>query len=269
MPRNTTSGQHFLKNKSAVEKIVSALELREGDNVIEIGSGHGELTLELLKHPIDLIAIEKDRELAEELKNKGLKLKIIEGDVLKELPKIIHKPSAISPDSRAIEDPRQSRDYKLVGNIPYYITGHLLRIISELEKKPLITVLTVQKEVAERIVAEPPKMNRLAAITQFWADPEIIAVLPPSDFDPSPEVESAIIKLEKKNYDAKIMKDYYKIVKILFQQPRKTILNNLSVASPFSKEEIINKLETLLLKGGERPQDLSIEILKKLTLIFQ
>ena len=179
-------GQHFLKNKSVVEKIISVLQLQEGDNVIEIGAGHGELTLELLKHPIDLVAIEKDKELAEELKNKSAswrtKLKIIEGDALKFLK--IGSPVG---------------EWKLVGNIPYYITGHLLRIVSELEKKPFITILTVQKEVAERIIAEPPKMNRLAAITQFWADPQIIAVLSPNNFDPPPEVESAIIKLKNKD----------------------------------------------------------------------
>lgn len=244
-------GQHFLKNKSAVEKIVAALQLVEGDNVIEIGPGHGELMAELLKHPIKLIAIEKDRELANELRDR---FEVIEGDALKELVRVVQQLKTVS--------------YKLVGNIPYYITGHLLRIISELENKPSVTVLTIQKEVAERIVSQPPKMNRLSAITQFWAEPKIITILPPSDFDPPPEVESAVIELRSKKYEVRIMNNYYKMVKILFQQPRKTILNNLSFVLSSSKEEIAEKLKLAGLKIPDRPQDLSVEMIKEITLIF-
>ena len=87
---------------------------------------------------------------------------------------------------------------KIVGNIPYYITGKLLRIISELEHKPERTVLLIQKEVALRICATPPDMNRLAASVQFWADAEIIAHVPRNDFSPAPEVDSAVVVLNAK-----------------------------------------------------------------------
>ncbi len=246
-------GQHFLKNKSAIEKIVTVLKLEKGDNVVEIGPGHGELTLELLKNPIELTVMEKDTNLVQELKNKNLNIKILEGDALKFL-----KNWSLDVGS-----------WKLVGNIPYYITGHLLRIISELENKPLITVLTIQKEVAERIISQPPKMNRLSAITQFWSEPKIVATLHPNDFDPSPEVESAIIELRTKNYEKDIMINYYKMVRILFQQPRKTILNNLSFTLSLPKEEIAKKLEFLNIKAQNRPQDLSIDFLVTISKIYR
>ncbi len=118
-------GQHFLKNKAAIKKIVAALDLEENDTVIEIGPGHGELTQELSCHPINIIAIEKDVALANKLAEK---FKIVQGDALKELPKLINQ--------------LKTKSYKLVGNIPFYITGHLLRVISELENKPTITAVS-------------------------------------------------------------------------------------------------------------------------------
>ncbi len=228
-------GQHFLKDKNALAKIAEALSLESGDTVIEIGAGHGELTWLLARQCQELgcrvIAIERDEKLAEAL---GVRLKvlgfrktleIIKGDILK----------ILSPTTYNLKP----KTYKVAGNIPYYITGHLLRIISELENKPQICVLTIQKEVALRITAEPPRMNRLAAAVQFWAEPEILEFLPAKLFSPAPEVESAVIKLKNsaeggsafggKNEKSKIKEgEFYRMVRILFQQPRKTILNNLA-----------------------------------------
>src|SRR3989344_5282020 len=139
-------GQHFLKNRSAITKIVSALELHGGDFVIEIGPGTGALTIPLAKKCAELncqlVAIEKDPLLAREL-------------------------------SRKMSATRG------VGTI------------GELEHKPALTVLMIQKEVAERLTAKPGKMNLLAAATQIWAEIKIIAKLKPNDFSPPPKVESA------------------------------------------------------------------------------
>lgn len=263
-------GQHFLKNKSAIKKIIAALDLRSGDTVVEIGAGHGELTeglnneLRIKNYGIKMLAIEKDGELADQLKEKFVKnknLEIIKGDALRVLPSLIHNSSFLI------------HDYKFTGNIPYYITGKLLRTIGELENKPELCVFTLQKEVAERITAVPPKMNRLAASVQFWAKPEIMGHISRKDFEPQPEVDSAIIRLTRTNAERTRTdaENYYRAVKVLFQQPRKTILNNLAnckaqIAN--SKEEITRALEQIGINPQDRPQNLSVDNILQISRLF-
>ncbi len=189
-------GQHFLKNKEVLAGIVEQLDLREGDTVIEIGPGHGELTGELVNKfsslkvsKFRLILIEKDKELVEELALRfklldlSKNIEVITGDILKILPTLSESYNL------------KAKSYKLVGNIPYYITGYLLRILGELLHKPEKIVLLVQKEVAERICAASPRMNLLAASVQFWAQPAIVRYVGREDFSPPPEIESAVIRL--------------------------------------------------------------------------
>ncbi|MDE2019651.1 MAG: ribosomal RNA small subunit methyltransferase A [Patescibacteria group bacterium] len=250
-------GQHFLKNKAALRLIIEALDLKPQEIVIEIGPGHGELTEEGERKMEngEWIAIEKDHALAEALKKQSKTngcVKIIESDALKFLK---DGPSSIL---------RTPYSFKLAGNIPYYITGHLLRILSELEHKPELCVFTIQKEVAERIIAKPPHMNRLAASVQFWAEPKILKILPAEDFSPPPKVESAIIKLANGGRRAEGGEKYYATVRTLFAQPRKTILNNLTSAKKESgpqlksRDYITKFLEALKIDPSARPQDLQI-----------
>jgi 16S rRNA (adenine1518-N6/adenine1519-N6)-dimethyltransferase len=247
-------GQHFLKNKSAIKAIVDALELAPGETVIEIGPGRGALTLPLAEESkrvgASVIAVEKDEELVDELKSPEMEdLQIIHGDILEILPNLISQPS----------DARTGK-YKLAGNIPYYITGHLLRIISELRNKPERCIFTIQKEVAERIVVAPPNMNRLAASVQYWAEPKIITALPASDFSPAPKVDSAIIVLKKKAGAVPGgSESYYSSVRAIFAQPRKTVLNNLAQLSTTNKEEISAKLQEVGIDPVSRPQNLNID----------
>jgi len=255
-------GQHFLKNKSAINKIIAALDIKTGETVIEIGPGEGALTFPLAEECAaknsGLIAIEKDETLAQELKQKFDKngaIKIITGDVLEVLP-------TFSINLKT----------KIAGNIPYYITGKLLRTISELENKPALAVLMVQKEVAERIAANPPKMNLLAAATQFWSKPEIIMKLKPGDFDPPPEVDSAVIKLTTKSAiasEAKQSIGYYKLIRIIFKQPRKTLINNLKEGVNMPKTGLENALKTAGLPLNCRPQNLSLENIINLLCFFK
>jgi len=246
MPRKL--GQHFLEDKEALEKIAAGLEIKKTDIVIEIGPGHGELTNHLVEyHPKKIIAIEKDKYLAEALPRNlsslstNTEFKIINADVLKALPSL------------------RLRRYKLIGNIPFYITGRLLRVLSELKNKPEIIVLTIQKEVAERITAQPPRMNLLAAITQFWTDSEIIGFIPRQNFSPPPEVDSAIIRLFPKK--TKNPDQYYRLVKILFKQPRKTILNNLLAISKNHEERTMEELKKAGLVPSSRPQNLNMKMI--------
>ncbi len=291
-------GQHFLINKNKLRKIVEALDLKAGDVVIEIGPGHGELTREIIAKLQNckikkLIAIEKDEKLTRDLRNKiydlGLKnIEIIEGDVLKILPQIINSIVGTS-DVPTIKNNFRTSDVqklKLVGNIPYYITGHLFRIIGDLKNKPSLIVLTVQKEVAERVCAlrqaqGKPKMNLLAASIQFWAEPKIIGSVSKKDFRPQPSVDSAIIKLKtadtftcesrlEKERGMREEKRYYSLIKILFKQPRKTILNNLiSGFKNKKREEITDKLTKLKINPQDRPQNLKIEQICQLSTLFE
>jgi 16S rRNA (adenine1518-N6/adenine1519-N6)-dimethyltransferase len=269
-------GQHFLNNRLVLETIAEAIDLRRGDTIIEIGPGHGELTEVLLRRSraghlaIQIIAIERDAQLAGQLKEKfshNTDIEIVEGDVLKLLPSLCAT-HPMRPTSHLA--PRTSH-LKIVGNIPYYITGHLLRIIGELALKPSRCVFLVQQEVAERIATRPPHMNRLAASVQFWARPSIVDRVPRSEFTPPPHVDSAIIELTiRTDSQATQAKRYYAAVRALFQQPRKTIENNLATAlrthrqkqaagdiSPRERAAVL--LRELGIDPSGRPHGLSIE----------
>ena len=255
-------GQHFLINKSAIKKIITALNLQPSDTIIEIGSGKGALTFPLLeeckKIGGKILAIEKDPQLAGDLEL-GIRnyrgIEILRGDVLKILPTLIHNSSFIIPN------------YKIVGNIPYYITGKLLRILSELENKPSLTVLMIQKEVAERICAKPPRANLLAAVVQFWAEPKIIFTLKPRDFNPPPKVNSAVIELESRiqSLESRTIKNYYKLIHVIFKQPRKTLLNNLGAGLKMPKNQIEIALKSLKIDPNSRSQNLSLDQIKGLS----
>ncbi len=254
-------GQHFLINQAAIHKIIAALELKINETIIEIGPGRGALTMPLIEKcrslACKIIAIEKDQRLANELTNKLVNkeslIEVVRGDALKLLPNLI------------INYQPQDTNYKIVGNIPYYITGILLRVLSELNPKPRKIVLTIQREVAQRLVAKPPKMNLLAAITQFWSQPEIINYLKPTDFEPPPKVTSAIILLTPNHDFGADPQNYYAFAKILFKQPRKTILNNLKSGTVKKPETILELLKKYGLTGHERPQNLSLAQIKGLS----
>ena len=111
----------------------------------------------------------------------------------------------------------------------------------------------------------PEAIGILAASVQFWADPEIIDYISKSDFKPQPKVDSAIVKLKIKNYESGIMDNYYKLIKILFKQPRKTILNNLSAGLSLGKDKITGRLDALKISPSDRPQNLGIEEIMKLS----
>ncbi len=254
MPRYL--GQHFLTNASVITVIVDALQLKNGDTIVEVGPGEGALTIPLAKTCAEIgckiIAIEKDPRLAGIIRNRLTArrpdVEIVEGDALKVIPSI-------------------PAPYKIAGNIPYYITGKLLRTIGEMNQKPELTVLMIQKEVAERVIGHPPKMNLLAAATQIWSKPGILAYLKPKDFSPPPKVDSAVIALalELKIKEKSGVLAYYQLIKAIFKQPRKTVLNNLSTGLGISKPGAVEILKKCGLTGEERPQNLPLEILIKLS----
>jgi len=276
-------GQHFLKNKNKIRKIVEALELKIGDIVVEIGPGHGELTdqLKIKKSKIKIIAIEKDKILAKDLKEKfkDNNIEIIEGDALKILTDLTYNFKLTT------------NNYKLTGNIPYYITGRLLRTLSELKNKPFLIILTIQKEVAQRICGmriarfrpagfsnanahirikqKSGGMNLLAAIVQFWAEPKIIGYISKNDFRPAPKVDGAIIQLTTYNQQPTTEEadKYYKFVRVLFKQPRKTIINNLRPTTD-NLQLLAEKLKSIGANKDDRPQNLTLEQIRQLSTLF-
>jgi 16S rRNA (adenine1518-N6/adenine1519-N6)-dimethyltransferase len=248
-------GQHFLKNTGVVKRMVAAIGPRAGEAIIEIGPGHGALTVPLAAACAEagarLAVIEKDERLAEKLRelSSGHSIEIITGDALEIIGEMMDRP--------------RKDGMKIVGNIPYYITGKLLRTIGDAARAPERCVFMVQREVAERIMALPPKMNRLAASVQYWADGKIIARVPREDFSPPPTVDSAVIELASRHRGTKNPSEtsrYYLAIRTIFAQPRKTLLNNLGAARKASGKALLpEKIKELGLDPGIRPQNLSRE----------
>jgi 16S rRNA (adenine1518-N6/adenine1519-N6)-dimethyltransferase len=248
MPKHL--GQHFLKNSAVADKIIKAVDIGTGDTIVEIGPGRGALTIALAEAVegahARVIAIEKDAKLIGPLSEKlGKNIEIMHGDALDILPSMVF----------------DVKTTKIVGNIPYYITGHLLRTISELKTKPAWCIFMIQKEVAERIMAEPPRMNRLSASVRFWAEPKIIMHVDRRDFSPPPEIDSAVILLKTKAAKGD-PESYYAAVRAIFAQPRKTIINNLFDSQEGStkkdtKEKVAATLEKIGIAPLSRPQNLT------------
>lgn len=271
-------GQHFLINLEKLQTVADALDIRKGDIVIEVGPGHGELTQYLLEAGARVTALERDKPLIDPLNKKfssfvipageGLSstrsgtgiqdesaFEVIEGNALELLPMVVE------------ELEQEGRPYMIAGNIPYYITGYLLRIIEELKHKPTRVVLTIQKEVAERICAQPPQMNLLAASVQYWATASIVDIVPKKDFNPPPKVDSATIRLDVHPTEGD-SKQYYEFIRKLFAQPRKTIANNLA-GKDGAREEVVKKLEAIGMDAQKRPHDLTVQDIRAMEKIYE
>ncbi len=230
-------GQHFLIDKKAIQKIIKAGNIKQSETVLEIGPGPGILTTELTKLAKKVIAVEKDEKMCKMLKKEfeGIhNLKIIEEDILKLNLNILEK------------------NYKVIANIPYYITSCLIRKLLEEKNRPKEIILTIQKEVAQRICSKPPKMNLLAVSVQFYATAEIISYISKKSFWPIPKVDSAIIKIIPFKSNSQKEKDnFFKIVRAGFSQPRKQLLNNLYKGLKLNSKKDV---EQLLLKEGICPK---------------
>ena len=228
-------GQNFLIDKNVLKKIIDSADIKSDDIILEVGPGIGTLTCELAKKAKKVIAIEKDEKMCKILKETLTDYKnveIINADILKLNP----KPYALYP-------------YKLVANIPYYLTSPLIRKFLESSNQPTEIILMLQKEVAQRICAKPPQMSLLAVSVQFYAEPKIISYVSKNCFWPAPKVDSAIIKIipfKKQNIPSDL---FFRIVKAGFSQPRKQLAGNLSKSLKLDKKIV----ESWLLKNNIKP----------------
>lgn len=247
--------QHFLTDKNILRRIAEAAEVSSSDTVLEIGPGAGTLTAVLSERAKRVVAVEKDPALCSLLRAKfaiSSNVKIVCGDIL-----------TFNPIPYTLRPTR----YKVVANIPYYITGRLLRLMFENWPRPTKAVLMLQKEVAERIIAKPPKMNRLAAIIQRFAQPTIIATVRPGSFSPAPKVHSAIIALENIRPRQASDQRVVELVAKAFMHPRKYLASNLG--KHFPKPAIAQAMQTLNLPPKSRSAELSVKEWERLsTLLF-
>ena len=247
-------GQNFLQDSSALEKIALAAEMQADDCVLEIGPGLGSLTRYLAVSAKQVTAVELDPDMLAPLKavlTPYQNVRVVHGDILKlSISEIIDQPN-----------------YLVVANIPYNITSLIIRHLLESDLKPRRVVLTIQKEVAERICAKPGDLSLLALSVQVYGKPSIAAVIPADSFHPVPKVDSAILRIDI--YDEPLIPNallntFFKLIKAGFSQKRKTLRNSLSSGLHIPTTES----ESILTKAGidymRRAETLSIDEWRRL-----
>jgi 16S rRNA (adenine1518-N6/adenine1519-N6)-dimethyltransferase len=247
-------GQNFLEDNSALEKIALAAEIQEDDCVLEIGPGLGSLTRYLAVAAKEVAAIELDPDMLPPL-HVVLKpyqnVRVVHGDILKtSVSKIISKP-----------------DYLVVANIPYYITSAVIRHLLESSLKPRRIVLTIQKEVAERICAKAGDLSLLALSVQVYGQPSIAAIIPASSFHPAPKVDSAILRIDiyaQPLIPNELLKTFFDLIKSGFGQKRKTLRNSLSSGLHIPTSESEALLSAAGIDFMRRAETLSIDEWKTL-----
>ncbi len=242
-------GQNFLKSKKALSDMVNAGKVSKGDTVLEIGPGKGALTEVLLQHAGKVVAIEKDKRLIPLLEEKFAgeitngRLELIYGDILEE----------------RIELPK---NYKLIANIPYYITGALFRMFLEAENKPNTIVFLVQKEVAERINSKDGQHSKLSVFIQNVYKTSLGPTVTADNFTPPPKVDSRVIILNKREQPAvpgNLKKEFSSAVRAGFSEKRKKLRSSLSGGLQISKEDVDLILKKTNINPNSRAQELSIK----------
>ena len=263
-------GQHFLVDQEVLEKVASAAGLTPEDIVIEVGPGLGILTKELAKQAGFVIAVELDDRLAAILKQELAAVKnvtVIKEDILKiDLATFLEEQKVELPVLK--EEPFS---YKVVANLPYYITSAVLRHFLEASHKPRLMVVMIQKEVAEAIVAEPGNMSLLSVSVQFYGKPEIVSYVPAESFYPAPEVDSAILRV--KIYPRPIIAvddidDFFGLVRAGFCAPRKQLANSLAQGLGLPKPEALSLLDRADIIYRRRAETLSVEEWQRLWQVF-
>jgi len=247
-PRRSLS-QNFLTDEAVLDAIVTAAELAPGDRVVEIGPGLGVLTRRLLAAGARVLAVELDPRLAAYLRRE---LGDVAGFELIEADALALHPREIFP----------GEPIKVVANIPYHITSPLLHAFLEGERPPQLTVLLVQREVAERIAAPAGQMSYLSVFVQNVSEATVMTVVPAAAFEPAPEVDSAILRLRRRAQPAvpsgEGREPFYRVVQAGFRQRRKQIHNGLARELPVPAPAVIGALAACGVDGERRPQTLTV-----------
>jgi 16S rRNA (adenine1518-N6/adenine1519-N6)-dimethyltransferase len=252
-------GQNFLIDENYLAEITKAAHINKNTDVLEIGAGMGNLTRHLAAAARQVTAVELDRQLIPILKKVTrdfTNVRIVQGDIL-ELP---------------VNDLMDAPGYVVAANIPYYITSALIRYLLECTVKPSAIVLTIQREVAQRICAEAGELSLLALSVQVYGSPRITVRIPAGAFYPAPKVDSAVLTVDL--YDQpmipyNLLGSFFRLVKAAFMQKRKMLHNVLAGAPELNKE----KADLLLSRAGidpkRRAQMLTIDEWKRLTSVYE
>jgi 16S rRNA (adenine1518-N6/adenine1519-N6)-dimethyltransferase len=243
---NKSLGQHWLRDRDTLAYIADAADISPTDTVLEIGPGLGTLTSELLRQAGRVVAVEFDSELARKLPGQfpGKNLEVINQDIL------------------TFDLSQLPAGYKVVANVPYYITSKIVKLLMTAENKPATVVLLVQKEVAERLAAHAGDMSILAVSAQVFAEVELGDTVPASMFTPPPKVDSAVVTLRTRSsslVNDTDEKDFFRLVKAGFSAKRKKLRSSLSGGLGISKDQAAEFLAKTGIAPDSRAEDLSIE----------
>jgi 16S rRNA (adenine1518-N6/adenine1519-N6)-dimethyltransferase len=249
-------GQHWLKDEATLIAICEAADLAKSDTVLEIGPGLGDLTRQLTKRAGRVIAVELDRDLASRLGSqvKADNLEIVQADILE------------------FDLAQLPLGYKVVANIPYYLTSNLIRTLSESANPPILIVLLVQKEVAVRIASGPGDMSLLSVSTQLYYIPKLGPLVAAELFEPPPKVDSQVIILRRRTtplFEDLDTKSYFRLIKAGFAGRRKKLRSSLAAGLEVSKEQADELLETAKIDSNLRAQSLSLEDWHKLYKVYK
>jgi len=242
-------GQNFLFDPATLDRIVTAADVGPTDTVLEIGPGAGSLTRHLAHAAARVVAVELDSRLLPVLEYATGDLSnvtIVHGDILE-----VNLRSLVSDDG-----------YKVVANIPYYITAPIIRRLLEASMRPALIVLTVQREVAERICAAPPEMSVLAVSVQFYGTPGIVGHVPAGAFYPKPDVDSAIVRIDLFDHpplSGAEADKFFLVVKAGFSQKRKQIKNALSAGLKMKGADAEALLRSAGIDPARRAETLTME----------
>jgi 16S rRNA (adenine1518-N6/adenine1519-N6)-dimethyltransferase len=248
-------GQNFLADPIALQRIVTSAEIEPEAHVLEVGPGLGSLTRYLARVAEQVVAVEIDQNLLpvlQEVLAPFHNVRIVHGDIL-EL-----NPAELMPES----------GYQVVANIPYYITSAVIRHLLEAPVKPSRIVLTVQREVAERISAKPGKLSLLALSVQVYGQPRTVARIPAGAFYPSPKVDSAVVRVDlypESLIPAEQLNSFFRLAKAGFSQKRKMLRNSLVGGLSMAQERVEALLQAAGIDPQRRAETLSIEEWRVLT----
>lgn len=251
-------GQNFLVEPAGLRKVLTAAELQGDEQVLEIGAGLGSLTVLLAQNAKEVLAIEIDQKLFPALQEAlapYANVKTIHDDILNlDLDGLLH-----------------DQDFVVVANIPYYITSAIIRKLLEANKRPSRMILTIQKEVAERIIARDGKMSLLALSVQVYGKPDLVATIPAGAFFPAPDVDSAVLKLtlyEKPLIQEQNLDLFFKLAQAGFSQKRKTLRNSLASGLSISSQQAEKILADAQLESNRRAETLNLEEWNRLVLAY-
>lgn len=248
-PTKKSLGQHWLHDAQSLDAMCEMAGVEKGDVVLEIGPGLGTLTQKLIEREAEVVALEFDQSLIAPLQKKfeeypSTRFCVEQGDI------------------RTYNFINLPPDYKVVANIPYYLTSHLVQLLSETQNPPSSATLLIQKEVAERLCAEPGDMSLLGVSAQLHFTCSLGPIVPARLFTPPPKVDSQIVHLQRRTdpywgeVDKKLL---LRIIKAGFSNRRKTLHNSLAAGLHITKDQALDLLENARINPKARPQELSLD----------